>query len=169
MTTIEVVGSAKQLPVAPPLPPELLAQLASTSSLHGGSRKAAANKTGTLGAGAAGGGGGATSPNGEQGGLSSQNIYMSCSKEMIYNQDLHEKLIKEIHNKSLERSKKDSSIFLDEHGNLINKPTNRVYSSSSNNNSNPNPSQFKLHKLNAKFKVNRSRFHILKSNTLHAY
>lgn len=70
---------------------------------------------------------------------------------MIYNQDLHEKLIKEIHNKSLERSKKDSSIFLDEHGNLINRPTNRVYSSSSTNS---NLNQFKLHKLGNRFKVN---------------
>ena len=75
---------------------------------------------------------------------------------MSYNQDLHEKLIKEIHNKSLERSRKDSSIFLDEHGNLINRPTNRVYSSSTGNpvqNLFLNTSQFKLHKLGAKFKV----------------
>lgn len=78
------------------------------------------------------------------------NIFLN-SKEMIYNQDLHEKLIKEIHNKSLERSKKDSSIFLDEHGNLINRPTNRVYSSSS---ANSNLNQFKLHKLGNRFKVN---------------
>jgi hypothetical protein len=36
--------------------------------------------------------------------------------------DLHEKLIKEIHNKSLERSRKDQSFCLDERGNLINRP-----------------------------------------------
>ncbi|RNA41266.1 hypothetical protein BpHYR1_001691 [Brachionus plicatilis] len=42
----------------------------------------------------------------------------------FYNQsnDLHDKLIREIHNKSLERSKKDTSLIFDEHGNLITKP-----------------------------------------------
>lgn len=42
----------------------------------------------------------------------------------FYNQsnDLHDKLIREIHNKSLERSRKDTSLVFDEHGNLINKP-----------------------------------------------
>lgn len=76
------------------------------------------------------------------------NVYMS-SKELIYNQDLHEKLIKEIHNKSLERSKKDTSIFLDEHGNLINRPSNRVYSSNIG-------SQFKLSKFS---KFNQHNHH----------
>lgn len=34
---------------------------------------------------------------------------------------MHHRLIKEIHNKSLERSRKDSSIQFDERGNLINR------------------------------------------------
>ena len=49
-----------------------------------------------------------------------------------YGNDLHDKLIKEIHNKSLERSKKDTGICLDERGNLISKPVNRAYNSSKN-------------------------------------
>lgn len=42
----------------------------------------------------------------------------------FYNQsnDLHDKLIREIHNKSLERSRKDTNLIFDEHGNLIRKP-----------------------------------------------
>jgi hypothetical protein len=68
-------------------------------------------------------------------------VKTSCSNVSILNEstsvisnpekDLHEKLIKEIHNKSLERSRKDSAICLDEHGNLICKPTNRIYNNSS--------------------------------------
>jgi len=139
----------KQLPIAPPLP-DFLTQPSSTSSLSqlklGGHKTSTTPKTGTLTSNSL-----SSNPAGNGNG-GETNIYMS-SKEMIYNQDLHEKLIKEIHNKSLERSKKDSSIFLDEHGNLINRPTNRVYSSSSSS-TNLNASQFKLHKLGAKFKVN---------------
>ena len=55
------------------------------------------------------------------------------------NNDLHDKLIKEIHNKSLERSKKDAAICLDERGNLIVKPSNRTFNSSQKNQ--------KLHKI----------------------
>jgi hypothetical protein len=50
--------------------------------------------------------------------------YIYQKPEMQINHDLHEKLIKEIHNKSLERSRKDQSICLDERGNLISKPAN---------------------------------------------
>lgn len=147
--TIEV----KQLPIAPPLP-DFLTQPSSTSSLsqvkYGSNKASNTPKTGTLASNSSS----SNPPVGASGGVNGEmiNVYMS-SKEMIYNQDLHEKLIKEIHNKSLERSKKDSSIFLDEHGNLINKPTNRVYSSSSLSSTNLNTSQFKMHKLGARFKV----------------
>jgi hypothetical protein len=68
-------------------------------------------------------------------------VKTQCSNGSIHNdsnsvlsnpeKDLHEKLIKEIHNKSLERSRKDSAICLDEHGNLICKPSNRIYNNSS--------------------------------------
>ena len=54
--------------------------------------------------------------------------------------DLHDKLIKEIHNKSLERSKKDATICLDERGNLIVKASNRAFSNTSQKNQ-------KLHKI----------------------
>lgn len=50
--------------------------------------------------------------------------YIYQKPDMQINHDLHEKLIKEIHNKSLERSRKDQSICLDERGNLISKPGN---------------------------------------------
>ncbi len=43
--------------------------------------------------------------------------------------DLHDKLIKEIHNKSLERSRKDQTICLDERGNLIGANRNHQRSS----------------------------------------
>lgn len=140
-TTIEV----KQLPIAPPLP-DFLTQPTPTSLLHqtkfGGSKTSTIPKTSAQASNSSVSNGGGSGNSGES------NMYLS-SKDMIYNQDLHEKLIKEIHNKSLERSKKDSSIFLDEHGNLINRPTNRVYSSTSSSNFN----QFKFQKLSNKFKV----------------
>lgn len=60
----------------------------------------------------------------------SESVYSSMYSSLSNpSQDLHEKLIKEIHNKSLERSKKDCSLYLDEHGNIINKPVNRALSS----------------------------------------
>lgn len=166
-------SEVKQLPIAPPLP-DFLTQPPpapnTSSSLHannkfGSSKMSTISKTGTLASNssaASGNGGGDQSANNNN-----NNTYLN-SKDMIYNQDLHEKLIKEIHNKSLERSKKDSSIFLDEHGNLINRPTNRVYSSSISTSTSSsshllsnNFSQFKFQKLGNKFKVNYNRYFLL--------
>jgi hypothetical protein len=61
-------------------------------------------------------------------------IQQSCCSPTPFNEhrDLHEKLIKEIHNKSMERSKKETNICLDERGNLIHKPVGRVYTSVKN-------------------------------------
>ena len=70
---------------------------------------------------------------------SSNNTNSSNENNYGSNNDLHDKLIKEIHNKSLERSKKDAAICLDERGNLIVKPSNRTFNSSHKNQ--------KLHKI----------------------
>jgi hypothetical protein len=54
-----------------------------------------------------------------------QNIVSKC-KEL----KLHERLIREIHHKTLERSKKDVNLSLDKHGNLISR--NHVYKADGN-------------------------------------
>ena len=61
-------------------------------------------------------------------------VQQSCSSPTPYSEhrDLHEKLIKEIHNKSMERSRKETNICLDERGNLVQKPVGRVYTSVKN-------------------------------------
>lgn len=61
-------------------------------------------------------------------------IQTGCCSPTPFNEhkDLHEKLIKEIHHKSMERSKKETNICLDEQGNLIHKPVGRVYTSVKN-------------------------------------
>jgi hypothetical protein len=69
--------------------------------------------------------------------------------------DLHDKLIKEIHNKSLERSKKDAAICLDERGNLIVKPSNRTFNSSQKNQ--------KLHKIKDSSYSSYSNYNSIKS------
>jgi len=87
---------------------------------------------------------------------SSSNITNS-SNENNYgsSNDLHDKLIKEIHNKSLERSKKDAAICLDERGNLIVKPSNRTFNSSQKNQ--------KLHKIKDSSYSSYSNYNSIKS------
>jgi hypothetical protein len=59
------------------------------------------------------------------GAVFNQNIVTQCKQFK-----LHEKLIREIHHKTLERSKKDVNLSLDKHGNLINR--NFVYRADGN-------------------------------------
>ena len=86
---------------------------------------------------------------------SCSNTAISAENNYGSSNDLHEKLIKEIHNKSLERSRKDASICLDERGNLIVKPSNRAFGTGQKNQ--------KLHKIKDSSYSSQSNYNSIKS------